>query len=93
MRARGAVLRFEPALPPQVKQLRFSVHYRGHRIDVTLAEDRMGVSSRPGGATPIKVLVRDRMVELVPGASHEFPLKRRSVPDPATAGLGGEERG
>ena len=93
MRARGAVLRFEPALPPQVKQLRFSVHYRGHRIDVILAEDRMGVSSRPGGAPPIKVLVCDRMVELVPGASHEFPLQRRRAPGPATAGLGGEERG
>jgi trehalose/maltose hydrolase-like predicted phosphorylase/beta-phosphoglucomutase-like phosphatase (HAD superfamily) len=76
MRARGKVLRFEPALPPQVKQLRFSIHYRGHRIDVTLAEDHMAVSSRPGGAPPIKVLVRDRTVELVPGASHEFPLER-----------------
>ena len=70
------MLRFEPALPPQVKQLRFSIHYRGHRIDVTLAEDHMAVSSRPGGAAPIKVLVRDHTVELVPGASHNFPLER-----------------
>src|SRR5688500_17594170 len=48
MRARGEVLRFDPALPPEVKQLRFSVHYRGHRVDVTLAEDHLEVSSRPG---------------------------------------------
>ena len=34
MRALGPVLRFDPALPPEVKQLRFSVHYRGQRVDV-----------------------------------------------------------
>jgi len=77
MRARGPVLRFEPALPPEVKQLKFSVHYRGHRVDVELAEDRMKVSSRPGAARPIKVLVHDQTVELGPGARHEFPLGHR----------------
>jgi trehalose/maltose hydrolase-like predicted phosphorylase/beta-phosphoglucomutase-like phosphatase (HAD superfamily) len=77
LRPRGEVLRFDPALPPQVKQLRFSVHYRGHRVDVTLDEDRLEVGSRPGGAPPITVLVRDQSVELSPGARHEFPLERR----------------
>jgi trehalose/maltose hydrolase-like predicted phosphorylase/beta-phosphoglucomutase-like phosphatase (HAD superfamily) len=77
LRPRGEVLRFDPALPPQVKQVRFSVHYRGHRVEVTLAEDRLGVSSRPGRAQPIQVLVRDQTVELVPGARHEFALERR----------------
>ena len=50
MRARGGALRFDPALPPEVKSLRFSVHYRGHRLDVTLAEDQVTISSRPGVA-------------------------------------------
>jgi trehalose/maltose hydrolase-like predicted phosphorylase/beta-phosphoglucomutase-like phosphatase (HAD superfamily) len=77
MRARGEVLRFEPALPSEVKQLKFSVHYRGHRIDVALAEDHMEVSSRPGGARPIKVLVHDQTVELSPGGRHEFSLEQR----------------
>src|SRR5215207_6716239 len=77
LRPRGQVLRFDPALPPQVKQLKFSVHYRGHRVDVTLDEDRLEVGSRPGGAPPITVLVRDQTVELAPGARHEFPLERR----------------
>jgi trehalose/maltose hydrolase-like predicted phosphorylase len=71
------VLRFDPALPPQVKQVRFSVHYRGHRLDVTLAEDRLEVSSRPGQAQPIQVLVRDQTVELACGASHQFFAERR----------------
>jgi trehalose/maltose hydrolase-like predicted phosphorylase/beta-phosphoglucomutase-like phosphatase (HAD superfamily) len=77
LRPRGEVLRFDPALPPQVKQVRFSVHYRGHRVDVTLAEDRLEVGSRPGPAQPIKVLVRDQTVELAPGAEHGFSLERR----------------
>jgi trehalose/maltose hydrolase-like predicted phosphorylase/beta-phosphoglucomutase-like phosphatase (HAD superfamily) len=77
LRPRGEVLRFDPALPPQVKQVRFSVHYRGQRVDVTLAEDRLEVSSRPGRARPITILVRDQAVELGPGARHEFSLERR----------------
>ncbi len=77
MRARGEVLRFDPALPPEIKQLRFSVHYRGHRVDVALAQDHMEVSSRPGGAQPIKLLVRDETIELSPGAQHEFSLEHR----------------
>jgi len=77
LRPRGEVLRFDPALPLQVKQLKFSVHYRGHRVDVTLDEDRLEVGSRPGHARPIKVLVRDQTVELAPGGRHEFPLGSR----------------
>jgi alpha,alpha-trehalase len=71
------VLRFQPALPPAVKELTFSVHYRGHRIDVALAPDAMTVGSRPGGAAPITVLVHDETVELSPGGRHEFSLERR----------------
>jgi alpha,alpha-trehalase len=77
LRARGAVLRFHPALPPQVKQVRFSIHYRGHRVDVTLAEGHLEVSSRPGRAQPIKILVGDRTVELASGTRHEFALASR----------------
>jgi trehalose/maltose hydrolase-like predicted phosphorylase len=75
MRARGLVLRFEPALPPQVKQLHFSVHYRGHRIDVELAEDHMRLGSRPGPAQPIQVLIHDQTVELAPGQEREISLE------------------
>ena len=77
LRARGEALRFDPALPPQVKQLRFSVHYRHHRLDVTLAEDRLQVSSRPGEGRPIQIHVQDETIHLVPGARHEFSLEQR----------------
>ncbi|MFL6270508.1 MAG: glycosyl hydrolase family 65 protein, partial [Actinomycetes bacterium] len=75
MRARGPALRFEPALPPEVKQLNFSVHYRGHRIDVELAEDRLRLYSRPGVPQPIQILVSDQTIELGPGQEREIPLE------------------
>jgi trehalose/maltose hydrolase-like predicted phosphorylase/beta-phosphoglucomutase-like phosphatase (HAD superfamily) len=75
MQARGEVLRFDPTLPPEVKELKFSVHYRGHRVDVALAVAHMEVRSRPGGAPPIKVLVQDETIELSPGTQHTFSLE------------------
>ena len=75
LRPRGEVLRFDPAVPPQVKQLRFSVHYRGHRVDVTFARSRLTVSSRPGTARPITILVGRDSAELRPGGRHEFALE------------------
>ena len=77
LRARGTVLEFDPILPPQVKQLRFSVHYRGHRVDVAFTEDRMEIGSRPGRAAAITLQVRDETVELHPGARHSFRLEHR----------------
>ena len=70
--ARGQVLLFDPAMPPQIKQLRFSMHYRRHRIELVFSEDRLEVTSRPGPATPITVSVREQTVELHPGARHTF---------------------
>ena len=82
MRAGGDVLRFDPALPPEIEHLRFSVHYRGHRVEISLAEDHMSVSSRPGRASPIKILVRDETRVLAPGMQVEFRLERKPpVPD------------
>jgi alpha,alpha-trehalase len=77
LRARGEVLWFDPALPPQVKQVKFSIHYRHHRLDVTLAEDHLQISSRPGEGRPIQVHVHDETIQLVPGDRHEFTLASR----------------
>jgi trehalose/maltose hydrolase-like predicted phosphorylase/beta-phosphoglucomutase-like phosphatase (HAD superfamily) len=76
MRALGPVLRFDPALPPEVRQLRFSVHYRGQRVDVDLAEQRIRLSVRPGGGGPVHLLVHGQAVELAPGQERELQLER-----------------
>jgi alpha,alpha-trehalase len=72
MLARGDTLRFDPALPAEVKQLRFSVHYRGNRLDVSLTANRMSVICRPGRAAPVTVMVREETRQLGPGESAEF---------------------
>jgi trehalose/maltose hydrolase-like predicted phosphorylase len=76
LRPRGEVLRFNPAVPPQIQHLRFSVHYRGHRVDVEFADGRLAVGSRPGPARPITVLVGRDSAELRPGGRLEFALHR-----------------
>jgi trehalose/maltose hydrolase-like predicted phosphorylase len=78
LQTRERVLRIDPALPPQVKELRFSIHYRGHRVELMFAQDRVEVGSRPGPAAPITVVVGNKSVELSPGASQVFPLEHRS---------------
>ena len=74
MRAYGDVLRFDPALPPEVKYLRFSVHYRGHRVGITLTDDHVLVSCHPGHAPPIKIAVGAELRELTEGSEEEFRL-------------------
>jgi trehalose/maltose hydrolase-like predicted phosphorylase/beta-phosphoglucomutase-like phosphatase (HAD superfamily) len=72
MMACGDTLRFDPALPAEVKRLRFSVHYRGQRLDITLCPDRMSVICRPARAAPVTVNVREETRQLGPGESAEF---------------------
>jgi trehalose/maltose hydrolase-like predicted phosphorylase len=78
MRAQGDVLRFDPALPAEVKQIHFSVHYRGHRIEIRLSGDEMRLCSRPGNAAPIKIRVRGETAELCAGDEARFDLKPAS---------------
>jgi trehalose/maltose hydrolase-like predicted phosphorylase len=61
-------------LPPQVKRLSFSVHFRGHRLAVLLSKRYLKVSSRRGDPSPIRVAVRDQLREIRPGTRAEFPL-------------------
>jgi len=79
MLARGDTLRFDPALPAEVKQLRFSVHYRGNRLDISLCPDRISVICRPGRAAPVKVMAGQDTRLLGPGQSAEFLFLGRYV--------------
>jgi alpha,alpha-trehalase len=72
--ARGDVLWLDPALPDELPHLRFLLHYRGHRIDVVIATDRLQVVVLPALAPPIHVGYGDEVVELGGGASKEWAL-------------------
>jgi trehalose/maltose hydrolase-like predicted phosphorylase len=75
MEARGDVLWFKPSLPAELTELSFSVHYRGHRVDVTIARERFRVATRPGPGRPIKLGLDDKMIDLEPGGTVELELE------------------
>jgi trehalose/maltose hydrolase-like predicted phosphorylase len=75
MQARGDVLWFSPALPAELTELRFSVHYRGQRVDVTITRERFRVVGRPGPGRPIKLGVDGKMIDLEPGATVDLELE------------------
>jgi trehalose/maltose hydrolase-like predicted phosphorylase len=72
--ARGDVLWLDPALPDELPTLRFLLHYRGHRVDVVVARDRLQVAVLPALAPPIRVGFDGEVVELGGGGSKEWPL-------------------
>ena len=72
--ARGDVLWFDPALPEELPELGFLLHYRGHRVDVAISRDRVRVLVLPALAPPIRVGFDAEVVELGGGASKEWEL-------------------
>jgi trehalose 6-phosphate phosphatase len=74
MHADSDALRFDPLLPPQLKNLSFSVHFRGHRLAVSLTEDSLTVRSRRADQPPIRIAVRDQLREVAAGTRAEFRL-------------------
>ena len=72
--ARGDVLWLDPALPDELPSLRFRLHYRGHRVDVVIARDRLQVGVLPALAPSIRVGFNGAVVELAGGTSKEWPL-------------------
>jgi alpha,alpha-trehalase len=81
---RGDVLRLDPALPEELPTLRFLLHYRGHRVDVVIARDRLQVMVLPALAPPIRVGYDREVVELGGGESKEWTLPARpKAPQPA----------
>jgi alpha,alpha-trehalase len=72
--ARDDVLHLDPALPDELPMLRFLLHYRGHRVDVVIARDRLQVMVLPALAPPIQVGYGGEVVLLGGGASKEWTL-------------------
>jgi trehalose/maltose hydrolase-like predicted phosphorylase len=80
MRADRDALRFDPMLPPQLKKLSFSVHFRGHRLAILLTRHYLKVSSRRGDPSPIRIAVREQLREVSPGTRAEFRLATSGGP-------------
>ena len=65
--SRDGTLSFNPCLPPKVEALHLRVRYRGHSLDVAVTQDALQLASRPGGAAPIQVSIKNQSHTLAPG--------------------------
>jgi trehalose/maltose hydrolase-like predicted phosphorylase len=72
---REDVLWLNPSLPEELDGLDFDVRYRGNwGINLHLTSDRLRVRVPASSAFPVRVGVKDEVVELAPGSTREFPL-------------------
>ena len=74
LETRQGVLRFNPHLPEELRQISFSIRYRQHWINIHVTRDRLRLGSRKHDVPPIKVGVPGRECLLEPGGEVELDL-------------------
>jgi trehalose/maltose hydrolase-like predicted phosphorylase len=72
--ATGDVLRLNPRLPPELTRLDMRIRYRGHMLDLYLRRETLTVRSRERGAAPIRLCMKEEVVELAGDATQIFQL-------------------
>ncbi|HZD80017.1 MAG TPA: glycosyl hydrolase family 65 protein [Actinomycetota bacterium] len=68
---RGDVLWLNPTLPQELSDLELHLHYRGHRVFVSISGKRLVVSTPLSEEAPIKIGLLDEVHEFVPGTTIE----------------------
>lgn len=68
------VIWLNPALPDNLKRLRFHVHYRGHSMEIEITQEKLKVASRYSIAESIWIGFSGKTYELESGQVREFPL-------------------
>lgn len=72
-------IRFAPHLPPQLKGVEFQIRYRGHLLDVAVADERVRVRAHRSSAPPIRVRVGARLEHLTAGGTKEFSITEQGT--------------
>lgn len=67
-------LQLNPYLPAELKEMRFGILYRRHRVNLIITHDRLTVSTRPSTMAPIRIGFRDKVMELKAGDTAAFDL-------------------
>jgi beta-phosphoglucomutase family hydrolase len=76
IQVRDDTLWFDPRLPPELRGVRFDVFYRGQRVSVDVAADRLRLRLHPSAAAAIAVGVNGTVMPMAAGETREFPLER-----------------
>ncbi len=77
VQVRSDLLSIRPAPPESLSRMRFTVQFRGERVDVNLSPDRLGVHVLPGGAMPIRIAVDGDETLVRPGGRLECAVGPR----------------
>jgi alpha,alpha-trehalase len=68
-------LQLSPSLPNELKEIKFDIVFRWHRLNVRLTHDRLVLSGQRYAVPPIKIGFGDKVTELKPGESIDFELR------------------
>ncbi|MFL5799430.1 MAG: glycoside hydrolase family 65 protein [Actinomycetota bacterium] len=74
---RSDLLSIRPAPPEALSAMRFTVQFRGERVEVDLTPDRLAVHVLPGGEAPIRIAIDGEESEVPPGGRLERALGAR----------------
>ncbi len=68
-------LQLNPSLPNELKEIKFDIMFRRHRLNLRLNHEKLILSGQRYAVPPIKISFRDEIIELDPGATIEFNLR------------------
>jgi alpha,alpha-trehalase len=73
---RGDVLRFNPELPKELKELETEIRYRGHSLSIFVTHKILRITSKRVAVRAIQIAYRDTLYSLKMGETKEIRLKR-----------------
>ncbi len=74
LECRGGVLYFNPRFPKPIERIGMHIRYRGNALEVEIAANRLKVQAPERLTVPIRVGVRDKIVQLEAGGTSTFDL-------------------
>jgi len=70
----AGTLWLDPAIPNELGELNFEIRYRNHILDFTITPDQLTVTTPQSDAAPIRLGIRDRVIQVHAGAIEVVPL-------------------
>jgi alpha,alpha-trehalase len=71
---REGTLWLNPSIPEELRELRFEIRYRGHLLEFHITPEQLAVTTRPGDARPIRLGIRDQIIEVQAGTTEAVDL-------------------
>lgn len=73
----------DPSIPDELQDLRCEIWYRGHLLEFHITPERLTVTARPGDLQPIRLGIRNQIIEVPAGATETVDLTLSPSPEAA----------